>query len=73
MLGRLAIPGFPLRFSAQPERPELVAPLLGHSDAIMNAQPIRLSPHRASRVIVTANEPATRHPPGARARISGAK
>ena len=36
VLGRLAIPGFPLRFSAQPERPELVAPLLGeHNEAVL--------------------------------------
>ncbi len=33
ILGPLAIPGFPLRFSAQPERPELVAPLLGEHNA----------------------------------------
>lgn len=37
VLGRLAIPGFPLRFSAQPERPELVAPLLGeHNEAVLS-------------------------------------
>ncbi len=37
VLGPLAIPGFPLRFSAQPERPELVAPLLGeHNGAVLS-------------------------------------
>lgn len=36
VLGAMAVPGFPLRFSAQPERPELVAPTLGqHNDAVL--------------------------------------
>ena len=33
VMGPLAIPGFPLRFSAQPELPNLVAPLLGEHNA----------------------------------------
>lgn len=33
VLGEITIPGMPLRFSASPERPELVAPLLGQHNA----------------------------------------
>jgi len=33
VMGELAIPGFPLRFSAQPERLDLVAPTLGQHNA----------------------------------------
>ena len=33
IMGALAIPGFPLRFSAQPELPALVAPVLGEHNA----------------------------------------
>jgi CoA:oxalate CoA-transferase len=33
LLGDFAIPGFPLRFSAQPELPDLIAPLLGEHNA----------------------------------------
>ncbi len=33
VMGPLAIPGFPLRFSAQPELPDLVAPVLGQHNA----------------------------------------
>jgi len=33
LLGEFSIPGFPLRFSAQPELPELIAPLLGEHNA----------------------------------------
>lgn len=33
VLGKFSIPGFPLKFSAQPELPELVAPLLGQHNA----------------------------------------
>ena len=37
VLGSLAIPGFPLRFSDQPERPDLVAPVLGeHNGAVLS-------------------------------------
>src|SRR5690606_7598106 len=32
-LGAFPIPGFPLRFSAQPELPDLVAPVLGEHNA----------------------------------------
>ena len=33
LLGRVKIPGFPFRFSAQPELPDLTAPLLGQHNA----------------------------------------
>ena len=33
VMGPLAVPGFPLRFSAQPERLDLVAPTLGQHNA----------------------------------------
>ena len=33
VLGKFSIPGFPLKFSAQPELPDLVAPLLGQHNA----------------------------------------
>ena len=33
VMGEMAIPGFPLRFSAQPERLDLVAPVLGEHNA----------------------------------------
>ena len=33
VMGPLAIPGFPLRFSAQPQLPDLVAPVLGQHNA----------------------------------------
>jgi crotonobetainyl-CoA:carnitine CoA-transferase CaiB-like acyl-CoA transferase len=33
VLGSLSIPGFPLRFSAQPALPALTAPLLGQHNA----------------------------------------
>jgi CoA:oxalate CoA-transferase len=37
VLGEITIPGFPFRFSASPDRPELVAPLLGeHNAAILD-------------------------------------
>ncbi|MBI4695307.1 MAG: CoA transferase [Gammaproteobacteria bacterium] len=36
ILGELRIPGFPFRFSDQPELPDLVAPLLGeHNEAVL--------------------------------------
>ncbi len=36
VMGPLAVPGFPLRFSAQPERLDLAAPLLGeHNQAVL--------------------------------------
>ena len=37
IMGELTIPGFPLRFSAQPERLDLVAPTLGqHNAAVLS-------------------------------------
>lgn len=36
VMGQLAVPGFPLRFSAQPERLDLSAPLLGeHNNSVL--------------------------------------
>ena len=36
VLGQFSIPGFPLHFSAQPELPDLVAPLLGeHNQQVL--------------------------------------
>lgn len=46
VLGRLAIPGFPLRFSAQPERPGLVAPLLGEHNAAVLSRLLAYTPAR---------------------------
>ena len=47
VLGPLAIPGFPLRFSAQPECPDLIAPLLGeHNAAVLS----RLLDYDAQRI-----------------------
>lgn len=38
LLGPMHIPGFPLRFSAQPELPDLVAPLLGeHNTQVLSS------------------------------------
>ncbi|MEZ5264329.1 MAG: CoA transferase [Acidimicrobiales bacterium] len=38
VLGEVLIPGYPFKFSAQPELPELVAPLLGeHNAAVLRA------------------------------------
>ena len=57
VLGRLAIPGFPLRFSAQPERPDLVAPLLGEHNAgvlsrLLDYAPERIAALSAAGVLV---------------------
>ena len=36
VLGQFSIPGFPLRFSAQPDLPDLTAPLLGeHNRSVL--------------------------------------
>lgn len=45
VLGPLAIPGFPLRFSAQPERPDLIAPLLGEHNAAVLSRLLAYAPH----------------------------
>ncbi|MGD9749893.1 MAG: CoA transferase, partial [Acidimicrobiia bacterium] len=38
VLGEVLIPGYPFKFSAQPELPELEAPLLGeHNAAVLRA------------------------------------
>lgn len=60
VLGPLAIPGFPLRFSAQPERPDLVAPLLGqHNSAVLSRvldyPPQRISALTAQGVLVAGD------------------
>ena len=46
VLGPLAIPGFPLRFSAQPERPNLVAPLLGEHNATVLSRLLDYGPEQ---------------------------
>lgn len=48
VLGPLAIPGFPLRFSAQPERPDLVAPLLGQHNAAVLGDLLGYAPERVA-------------------------
>ncbi|MBI2800467.1 MAG: CoA transferase [Gammaproteobacteria bacterium] len=48
ILGSLAIPGFPLRFSVQPERPDLVAPLLGQHNAQVLSQLLSYDAQRIS-------------------------
>lgn len=45
VLGPLVIPGFPLRFSAQPERPDLIAPLLGEHNAAVLSRLLAYAPH----------------------------
>lgn len=57
VLGALSIPGFPLRFSAQPERPELVAPTLGQHNAdvlggLLGYAPTRIAELEAAGVLV---------------------
>lgn len=59
LMGELAIPGFPLRFSAQPERPDLVAPTLGqHNGAILSGllgyPPERIAELERAGVLVSA-------------------
>ena len=47
VLGQMIIPGFPFKFSAQPERADLVAPLLGeHNAAVLS----RLLGYDADRI-----------------------
>lgn len=60
VMGPLAIPGFPLRFSAQPELPELVAPLLGEHNAavlegILGYSPEQVASLAARGVLKSAN------------------
>ncbi len=60
VLGPLAVPGFPLRFSAQPERPDLVAPLLGqHNFAVLSRvldyAPARIAALAAEGVLISGN------------------
>jgi crotonobetainyl-CoA:carnitine CoA-transferase CaiB-like acyl-CoA transferase len=58
ILGELAIPGFPLRFSAQPELPDLQAPLLGEHNAtvlerVLGYDAARIGQLRDAGVLVT--------------------
>ena len=46
VLGPMVIPGFPFRFSAQPERPDLVAPLLGEHNASVLSRLLGYDPDR---------------------------
>lgn len=57
LLGEFCIPGFPLRFSAQPELPDLVAPLLGQHNAavlseVLGYSAARIAALAASGVLV---------------------
>jgi crotonobetainyl-CoA:carnitine CoA-transferase CaiB-like acyl-CoA transferase len=59
VLGSLSIPGFPLRFSAQPELPDLVAPLLGEHNAsvlegVLGYAPERVAELAAAGVLASA-------------------
>ena len=60
VMGDLVIPGFPLRFSAQPERLDLVAPTLGQHNAevlgdILGYDPERIDALVQSGVLVARN------------------
>jgi len=48
VMGALAVPGFPLRFSAQPERLDLVAPILGQHNAEILEGVLGYAPERVS-------------------------
>jgi CoA:oxalate CoA-transferase len=50
ILGKLTIPGFPLKFSEFPELPEIEAPLLGEHSAEILGQYLGLSPKRVEQL-----------------------
>jgi CoA:oxalate CoA-transferase len=50
ILGKLTIPGFPLKFSEFPELPEIEAPLLGEHSAEILSQYLGLSPKRVEQL-----------------------
>lgn len=50
IMGPLAIPGFPLRFSEQPERLDLVAPTLGQHNADVLSEVLGYTPQRISEL-----------------------
>jgi CoA:oxalate CoA-transferase len=50
VLGSLSIPGFPLRFSAQPSLPELTAPLLGEHNAAVLEQLLGYTPAQVAEL-----------------------
>src|SRR5690606_29119605 len=59
VMGSLAVPGFPLRFSAQPERLDLVAPTLGQHNAevledLLGYAPEQVAALTREGVLVTA-------------------
>ncbi|MGE0483997.1 MAG: CaiB/BaiF CoA transferase family protein [Gammaproteobacteria bacterium] len=59
VMGPLAVPGFPLRFSAQPERLDLVAPTLGQHNAdvlgrVLGYDAARIAALHADGVLVSA-------------------
>ncbi|MEQ8233026.1 MAG: CoA transferase [Gammaproteobacteria bacterium] len=59
VLGPLAVPGFPLRFSAQPERLDLAAPMLGEHNAavlgeVLGYDAARIDALAADGVLVSA-------------------
>ena len=58
VLGPVSIPGFPLRFSAQPDLPDLTAPLLGEHNGTVLAEMLgydeaRIAQLHADRVVET--------------------
>ncbi len=58
VMGQLAIPGFPLRFSEQPELPDLVAPTLGQHNAKVLAEVLGYS---GERIAALASAGVIRH------------
>lgn len=52
-LGKFMIPGFPLRFSAQPELPDLIAPTLGQHNAEVLANVLGYAPDRITQLAQT--------------------
>jgi CoA:oxalate CoA-transferase len=50
ILGKLTIPGFPLKFSEFPELPDIEAPLLGEHSADILSQYLGLSPTRVEQL-----------------------
>jgi crotonobetainyl-CoA:carnitine CoA-transferase CaiB-like acyl-CoA transferase len=48
LLGEIDIPGFPFRFSAQPQLPAIEAPLLGQHNAEILQRVLGYSPDRVA-------------------------
>ena len=50
IMGDLTIPGFPLRFTEQPERLDLVAPTLGQHNAEVLSEILSYTPEQISEL-----------------------